>query len=150
MADIVSSETRSRMMSGIRGKDTKPELLIRKGLHRSGFRYSLHRKNLPGKPDLVFSKYNALIFVHGCFWHKHKCNLFKMPSTRLEFWQPKLERNVVKDKRNNQSLKDAGWRIAIVWECAIKGKTKRSLDEIIREVGKWLLSKKNYLEIKGI
>lgn len=150
MADIVSSEVRSRLMSGIRGKNTKPELQIRKALHRIGFRYSLHRKDLPGKPDIVLAKHNAVIFVHGCFWHKHDCNLFKMPSSRQEFWKSKLERNVAIDVRNNESLKNFGWRVAIIWECALKGKKRKNPDEIIAQCRKWLLSKKKYLEIKGI
>ena len=93
MNDVVDSATRSRMMSGIKGKNTKPELMVRSGLHRLGYRFRLHRKDLPGKPDLVFAKHRAVIFVHGCFWHYHDCHLFKMPSTRREFWETKIGRN---------------------------------------------------------
>lgn len=91
MADVVTPEKRSKMMSGIQGKNTKPELTIRKGLHALGFRYRLHGKTLPGKPDLVFPKYKAVIFIHGCFWHAHHCHLFKWPSTRVDFWQEKIQ-----------------------------------------------------------
>lgn len=149
MADVVSSEVRSKMMSGIRGKNTKPELLIRKGLHKKGFRYTLHRSDLPGKPDLTLAKYNAVVFVHGCFWHKHNCHLFKKPSTRVEFWESKLEKNVIIDSKAVEALTRAGWRIAIVWECALKGKHKRDIDYVIDKCNAWLLSKKKYLEIKG-
>ena len=93
MADVVDRKTRSRMMSGIRGKNTRPELLIRKGLHARGFRFRLHDKRLPGKPDLVLPKYSAVIFVHGCFWHGHDCHLFKWPQSRREFWRKKITRN---------------------------------------------------------
>lgn len=148
MADIVSKETRSKMMSGIRGKDTKPELLIRKGLHRAGFRFSLHKKGLPGRPDLVFTKHNAVIFVHGCFWHQHSCHLFKMPSTRVEFWTAKFTRNVEVDARNIAKLKDMGWRIGIVWECAIKGQSTATIGEIVESCANWLVSGIPYLELK--
>lgn len=150
MADIVSQETRSRMMSGIKGKNTKPELLIRRGLHKMGFRYSLHSKGLPGKPDLVFRKYRAVMFIHGCFWHRHHCHLFKMPSTRREFWETKLNRNCEIDARTILSLRESGWRLCIIWECAIKGKHRRPLDEVLRLCSKWLCSKKDFIEITGL
>ncbi|MEP5072641.1 MAG: very short patch repair endonuclease, partial [Crocinitomicaceae bacterium] len=122
MGDIVSPEKRSEMMSGIRGKDTKPEMMIRSGLHNLGFRYKLHDRALPGKPDLKFTKYNAVVFVHGCFWHKHDCHLFKMPLTRSAFWEKKFESNTSNDKKNMEILAKMGWRIAIIWECALRGK----------------------------
>ena len=100
MVDVVSKEKRSKMMSGIRYKDTKPEIIIRKALHAKGFRYSLHNNKLPGKPDIVLPKYNAIIFIHGCFWHQHNCHLFKWPSTRPEFWQNKISGNKERDKQN--------------------------------------------------
>lgn len=149
MADIVSKDVRSKMMSGIRGKDTKPELMVRKGLHRMGLRYALHRRDLPGKPDLVFVKHRAVVFVHGCFWHKHDCHLFKMPSTRVEFWKVKLEKNVATDTRSNEALRRAGWRVAVVWECALKGKYKKDIRSVVDKCHSWILSKKEYLEIKG-
>mgnify|MGYP001813680444 FL=1 len=123
MADVVDRKTRSRMMSGIRGKNTRPELLIRKGLHARGFRFRLHDKRLPGKPDLVLPKYSAVIFVHGCFWHGHDCHLFKWPQSRREFWRKKITRNKVKDAESYVSLKKEGWYILTIWECALKGRT---------------------------
>lgn len=149
MADIVSSEKRSQMMAGIKGKDTKPELVVRKALHKLGFRYSLHSKTLPGKPDLVFRKYNAVIFVHGCFWHQHNCILFKWPSSRREFWRAKLERNVQVDTKALAALLQSGKRVAIIWECALKGKKKLPFEEMIRTVSDWLLSEKQYLDLKA-
>ena len=97
MTDIVDKATRSRMMSGIRGKDTRPEVLVRKALHALGFRYRLHNKSLPGKPDLSFPKYKAVIFIHGCFWHGHSCRYFKVPKTRTDFWQDKINSNRLRD-----------------------------------------------------
>ena len=138
MTDVVDKKTRSRMMAGIRGKNTKPELLIRKALFRKGFRYKLHDKSLPGKPDLVFPKYNAVIFIHGCFWHGHDCHLFKWPSTRKEFWENKINRNKEVDARNYKALKDDGWLILTIWECAIKGKNKIGLVEAVDQAAGWL------------
>lgn len=121
MADIVSKAKRSQMMSGIRGKDTKPEITVRQGLHARGYRFRLHRKDLPGKPDIVLPKYRAAIFVNGCFWHGHDCHLFKWPKTREDFWREKICRNVQRDARKTQELHERGWRIAEVWECSLKG-----------------------------
>ena len=119
-ADIVSPAVRSRMMAGIRGKNTKPELLLRSELHRLGFRFRLHRQDLPGRPDLVFPKRGAAIFVHGCFWHGHDCHLFRLPKSRTEFWKEKIAGNVARDQRQIAALKEAGWRVGIVWECAME------------------------------
>lgn len=149
MADVVSREKRSRMMSGIQGKDTKPEMLVRKGLHALGFRYRLHDRNLPGRPDLVFPKYNAIIEVNGCFWHMHDCHLFKWPSTREEFWRSKLEGNRARDERNYETLREMGWRLLVIWECALKGKTSLSLDEVIDRTTSWLESDSKWMEIQG-
>jgi DNA mismatch endonuclease (patch repair protein) len=149
MADIVSREVRSRMMSGIRGKNTKPELLIRKGLHRLGFRYRLHDTSLPGKPDIVLRRHRAIIFVHGCFWHGHNCHLFKWPKTRPDFWVGKIERNKEVDREVLKSLREQGWRHASIWECALKGKTRKPLDEILLQCKTWLLSESYELEIRG-
>lgn len=119
--DIVTSEVRSGMMSGIRGKDTAPELKVRRFLHANGFRYRLHRKDLPGKPDIVLPKYKVCIFVNGCFWHRHKgCRLASEPKSREEFWNRKFSENVARDQRNIKSLQDAGWRVAVVWECGLR------------------------------
>jgi DNA mismatch endonuclease (patch repair protein) len=112
-ADVVTPEVRSRMMAGIKGKDTKPELVIRSALHRAGFRFRLHYKNMPGRPDLVFPRYRAVVFVHGCFWHGHDCHLFRWPSTREEFWREKIGRNVARDSQQTSTLLDTGWRVAV-------------------------------------
>lgn len=149
MADIVSPEVRSRMMSGIRGKNTRPELFIRKIMHAEGFRYRLHAKKLPGKPDLVFRKYKAAVLVHGCFWHGHNCHLFKWPSSRKEFWKIKIKKNCKNDERALVALKALGWRVLIVWECAIKGKERLVPQQITQRISNWLNSKNNYAVIKG-
>lgn len=148
MVDVVDKKTRSRMMSGIRGKDTQPELIIRHALHRAGFRYRLHDKRLPGKPDLVFPKYNAVISVHGCFWHGHNCHLFKWPKTRKQFWRKKITRNRKVDTLNYKKLKEEGWYILTVWECALKGKTRQPFDKLIARISDWLVYGTRDLEIR--
>jgi DNA mismatch endonuclease, patch repair protein len=105
------------MMSGIRGKDTKPEMIVRRGLHRLGFRFRLHDKSLPGKPDLVFPKYKTVVFVHGCFWHRHDCKYFKWPKTRPNFWRDKILGNVERDQQHIRELEATGWQVLVVWEC---------------------------------
>lgn len=149
MPDIVDAETRSRMMSGIRGKNTKPELLIRKGLHARGFRYRLHSGKVTGKPDLVLPRFNAVIFVHGCFWHSHDCHLFRMPSTRPEFWQAKLERNRQRDDEVRSALRAAGWRILVIWECALKGRTRLDLKAVLDDAAAWITGNSAEGVIKG-
>lgn len=150
MADVVDTKTRSRMMSGIRGKDTKPELVIRKKLHALGFRYKLHDKKLPGKPDLVFPKYNAVIFVNGCFWHGHNCHLFKWPTSREEFWRNKITRTKEKDRENIEKLLKDGWRILQIWECALKGRERLPIETIIEHAALWLQSEQLQLDIRGV
>jgi DNA mismatch endonuclease (patch repair protein) len=136
VVDIVDQKTRSRMMSNIKGKNTGPELILRKELHALGFRYSLHRPDLPGKPDLVFRKHKAVCFVHGCFWHQHTgCKYATRPGTRQEFWDAKLARNVERDEASIAALEKAGWRIAVVWECSLKGRN-RAL--VIAQLAAWL------------
>ena len=145
MVDVVDATTRSRMMSGIRGRHTKPELLIRKALHGRGFRYRLHAKALPGKPDLLLPKHQAALFVHGCFWHRHDgCRFATTPATRSEFWAEKFSKNMSRDSLNLEKLKAAGWRIGIVWECAIKD---RGADQVGEAVGQWLLSSSPFLSL---
>ena len=135
MADVVSPEIRSRMMASIRGRDTKPEMLVRRYLHGCGFRYSLTRKDLPGRPDLVLARYNAVVFVHGCFWHGHAgCRFATTPATRPEFWQAKLSANAVRDARVETELRIAGWRVAVVWECALRGEHSGALRRLARFV----------------
>lgn len=149
VSDVHDVKTRSRNMAAIRHKDTKPEVLIRKSLHKRGFRYSLHNKNLPGKPDVVLPKYNAVIFVHGCFWHEHDCYLFKWPSTRRDFWEKKITGNKENDAKNIKKLRLAGWRIATVWECAIKGKYKLTHEAITDMLDQWLKGSDSDIEIRG-
>lgn len=148
MADIVSKEVRSRMMSGIRGKNTKPELLLRKGLYASGFRYRLHPK-LPGRPDLVFPRWRAVLFVHGCFWHGHHCHLFKWPKSRDEFWRTKITGNIARDLKSIDALQSAGWRIGIVWECSLKGRMRLPPTHVIQQCTSWLESDRPTFELVG-
>ncbi|MDC4713936.1 DNA mismatch endonuclease Vsr, partial [Acinetobacter baumannii] len=119
MIDIVDTSTRSRIMASIKGRDTKPEILIRKLLHKRGFRFRLHVKELPGKPDVVLKKYKAVIFINGCFWHGHKdCHLFKLPATRTDFWEEKINKNQLNDTKTIKLLLDNDWRVCVVWECS--------------------------------
>jgi DNA mismatch endonuclease (patch repair protein) len=118
MADVLSAEQRHRNMSRIRGRDTTPERTVRSVLHRLGYRFRLHRRDLPGRPDIVLPRFGSVIFVHGCFWHRHLgCRYTTTPSTRSEFWQNKFQQNVARDKRNEADLRKAGWRVLCVWEC---------------------------------
>lgn len=149
MADNVTRQKRSEMMSGIRGTDTKPELIIRSALHRLGYRFKLHDRTLPGSPDLVLPKYNSIIQIHGCFWHGHDCHLFKWPSTRAEFWRQKIIDNRQRDKKNLSILKDKGWRVLVIWECAMKGKLKLPYDEVTSRTTEWLHSECQELQIVG-
>jgi|SRR5579859_6434837 len=124
MTDVHSSDTRSFNMSKIKGKDTKPEILVRKFLFAKGFRYRLHERSLPGKPDLVLSRYKAAIFVNGCFWHGHSgCKYFIVPKTRTEWWLEKIGKNKINDRKNSRKLLALGWNVLKVWECELK-KTK--------------------------
>jgi len=121
MPDSVDQATRSRMMAGIRGKNTRPELALRRALHARGLRYRLHDRQLPGTPDLVFRQFGAVCFVHGCFWHRHTgCPYATTPATRTEFWKAKFRDNTERDRRNRDRLLEAGWRVAIVWECTLR------------------------------
>ncbi len=120
MVDIVDRATRSRMMSGIRGKDTTPERIVRSYLHRQGLRFSLHGRQLPGRPDLVLPKHGVVVFVHGCFWHRHPgCRYAYHPKTRKTFWSAKFNENVARDRRNVRALRAMGWQVFVVWECAL-------------------------------
>ena len=132
MSDVHSPATRSYNMSQIKGKDTKPELLVRQYLHARGLRYRLHDKTLPGKPDLVLPKYKTIVFVHGCFWHKHDgCRYFVVPKTRTDFWLNKIGKNVVNDERQQAELTAAGWKVLTVWECELKPAVREnSLDAL--------------------
>lgn len=134
MVDVVDKATRSRMMSGIKGKNTKPELIVRRYLHGRGLRYRLHASKLPGKPDIVLPKHRVVVFVHGCFWHQHSgCRYATMPGSRAEFWQNKLAQNVARDQYQINALTDLGWRVLVVWECELRGHNAR-LDELYEEI----------------
>ncbi|MDG4554874.1 MAG: DNA mismatch endonuclease Vsr [Candidatus Competibacter sp.] len=121
--DTLTSAARSERMSRIHGKDTQPEMKIRRLVHGMGYRYRLHRRDLPGKPDLVFSSRRKVIFVHGCFWHRHpdaRCKLARLPKSRLDFWQPKLENNRARDLEKQKQLVEDGWRVLVLWECELR------------------------------
>ena len=149
MADIVSTEVRSQMMSGIRSKDTMPEITVRKGLHRLGFRYRVNDRRIPGKPDLHFPKWNALVFVHGCFWHGHDCHLFRLPKTRTGYWNAKIEKNRERDRLTESNLMAGGWRLAIVWECALKGRQRLEQQQMLDGLAIWRRSGNVRIDIRG-
>ena len=132
MADILPAETRSRIMSAIRSRDTQPELYVRKRLWSEGFRFRLHARNLPGTPDMVLRKYRLIIFVHGCFWHQHGCSRTKRPSSNKEYWDLKLDRNVARDALHRSRLEELGWTVATLWECDLESSTERLLSELKR------------------
>ena len=138
MVDNLSKNQRRFCMSKVKGKDTTPEKTIRSILHKAGYRFRLHRKDLPGKPDIVLSKYKKVIFVHGCFWHGHKnCPRAKRPSSNEAFWNEKLSRNIERDRKNQQKLRDIGWDPIIVWQCEIKKKNLEVLSKkLINSISK--------------
>ena len=137
MADVFSKSKRSEIMSRIRGKDTGPEMVIRKALFANGFRYRLHVKNLPGKPDIVLPKYNAVVIVDGCFWHGHKnCKFFRMPKSRISFWRKKIDANRARDVKNRRKLRRLGWNVIQIWECQLSARKyektfQRILDNLL-------------------
>ena len=131
--DIWSKMKRSEVMSNIRSTNTKPEIIIRSLLFRNGYRFRIHQKTLPGKPDIVFAKYRTVIFVHGCFWHNHsKCKEGRIPSSNSVFWKEKLKKNINRDKVNISKLKDLGWKVIVVWECEIDKQLDRTINKIIK------------------
>ncbi len=145
MPDVVDQATRSRMMAGIRGKNTQPELLLRRALHARGLRYRLHAKGLPGRPDLVLPSYRAAIQVQGCFWHRHSnCIYCTTPGSNTEFWNAKFKGTISRDKQNFRSLRKAGWRVAIVWECVL---SPSNADATAEKVINWLRGGKALAEI---
>jgi len=148
--DIKSKSERSKNMSAIRSKNTKPEQKIRKALFAKGFRYRLNVSSIPGTPDIVLPKYKTVIFVHGCFWHGHKnCYLFKIPSTNRDFWKNKIEANYKRDREIMRKLSGSKWRILIIWECSLKGKYKLNFDELMEKVILFLHSNDIMYEIRG-
>lgn len=137
MTDIVSPEKRSKMMSGIRGKNTRPELLVRKSIFAEGLRFRLHRKDLPGNPDIVLPRKQVIIFVHGCFWHQHQgCRLAKLPTTNSNFWLKKLKGNSARDKKVAEELNSLGWRVLTIWECVTKDQA--ALQVLGRLIFEWI------------
>ncbi|WP_080411881.1 very short patch repair endonuclease [Burkholderia ubonensis] len=141
---IPTSPQRSRMMSSIRGKNTWPERTLRSLLFAKGLRYRLHVRDLPGSPDLVFPKHKAVVFVHGCFWHRHEgCRYATLPKANADFWKQKFQGNVDRDKRHIAMLRDLGWRVAVVWECSLK----HSVNETVRTVDEWLRGEEGFLTV---
>jgi DNA mismatch endonuclease (patch repair protein) len=145
MTDRIDKATRSRTMAAIHSRDTKPEKWVRSALHHQGFRFRLHNKKLPGSPDLVLRKYNAVIFINGCFWHQHQnCKVAHIPETRQAFWEKKFARNVARDQKVLYQLKVLGWRAAIVWECGLKKKIRA---ETVHRLALWLRGDAEYFEM---
>jgi len=149
MIDTVSPKKRSEIMSHIKGKDTSPELMIRKGLHNLGYRYILHDKRLAGNPDLVFPKYNLIIEVNGCFWHAHNCHIYRLPKSNKSYWAKKIKGNVSRDKENWNALLSQGWRVLLIWECALKGKTSLEIDDVLGKAENFIHSNIAFEEIEG-
>ena len=145
MTDTVNPATRSRIMACVRSQDTRPEMLVRRGLHRLGFRFRVYAENLPGSPDLVVKRYRAVVFVHGCYWHRQVgCRYATTPATRPEFWQEKFEANVERDQRHQKMLREAGWRVFVVWECALRADVSaiaRLADGLVDEAGQMAVIK---------
>ena len=148
VTDILKPVQRRALMSRIRGKDTKPEMLLRRGLHGRGLRYRLHRANLPGKPDMVFPKYRAVVFVNGCFWHGHGCPQFRWPKTRATFWRIKINLNMERDRNVLAALKAENWRVLVIWECALMGKYRMTLSEVLTHAETFIRNdQESYAEI---
>jgi len=149
MTDVLTPTQRSLCMSRIRGTNTKPEKFVRTALFANGFRYRLHVAALPGRPDLVLRRYDACIFVNGCFWHGHDCPRFRWPATNREFWETKITTNKANDSRNAEDLIRCGWRVLIIWECALKGKHRISIENVCDRIQRWLLSNRKRCELRG-
>lgn len=148
-SDIVDAATRSRMMAGIRGKDTKPEMLFRRGLHLRGFRYRLHDRRLPGRPDIILPRYRAAIFVHGCFWHGHDCPLFRWPRSREDFWRTKITGNIERDRKAVEHLLQEVWRVLTIWECAVRGRPEMEREAVIDRAAEWIRSDQIKMTLRG-
>jgi len=136
VTDVLTPAQRRLNMSRIRGRDTKPEMIVRRGLHALGLRYKLHDKTLPGRPDLVLPRFKTVVFVHGCFWHAHRCANSKMPSTRPEFWQRKIKGNAERDIRVQRALQEQGWRVVVVWECTLRAAGKTSAVGLLSDLAR--------------
>lgn len=149
MADVHTPEQRRHNMSRIRSADTQPELLLRRGLHARGLRFRLHRRDLPGRPDITFASTRAVILVHGCFWHGHNCPLFKIPATRTAFWLGKIGANVRRGEAVKQELLAQGWRTMVVWECALRGRGRLPLERVLDLVEKFVRSDQAAADVAG-
>lgn len=149
MADVLTPEQRRLNMSRIRGRDTKPEMLIRTGLHARGLRYRLQDRSLPGRPDLVFATPRAVILVHGCFWHGHDCPRFRLPATRPEFWAEKIHANKKRDQRSHEALRAMGWRVLTVWECSLDGPARWPADLLLDTCAGFIRGNECTLQISG-
>jgi DNA mismatch endonuclease, patch repair protein len=139
VADVHSREARSRNMSAIRAKNTRPEMLVRRALHAAGLRYRLHGAKLPGRPDIVLPRHHAVIFVHGCFFHGHNCRYFRWPETRAQFWREKIAGNQTRDARNVEQLRELGWRVHLVWECTLR-QPPVAREAALRNLIRWVRS----------
>ena len=149
MVDIVEPSVRSRMMSSIRSKNTRHEVEIRKALHHCGFRYRLHRRDLPGVPDITFPSHRAVVFVHGCFWHGHDCQLFKWPSSNQERWKRKILGNRARDDASTSKLLASGWRVCTIWECALRGRGRLTREHVICTTADWIRGTEQIIELRG-
>ncbi len=147
--DVHSPERRSFNMSRIRGRDTKPEILIRQGLHARGYRFRLQGRLLPGRPDIVLSKWRTVVLVHGCFWHGHDCPMFRLPATRPDFWRDKIDANRARDRRAADALAAAAWRRLTVWECALKGRARLPAGAVLDVCEQFLRGVEDQVEIQG-
>ena len=150
MPDVLSTAQRRLNMARIKARDTMPEMAVRRGLHARGLRFRLHRKDLPGRPDLVFPRHRVAVFVHGCFWHAHNCHLFQWPQTRSAFWREKLRKNRERDATALSSLEMRDWRVLTVWECALKGPGRLQLDYVLNRCEEFILDPSQRIEaIRG-
>ncbi len=150
MTDVLTPDQRRMNMSRIRGRDTRPEMLIRRGLHSRGFRYRLHDRTLPGRPDLVFPQFRTAVFINGCFWHAHGCALSKLPATRQDFWRTKLQSNAVRVRKAIDALRAVGWHVLVVWECALRGPRRKKDESVLDTVAAYIRDGKlGLLEIAG-
>lgn len=149
MVDVLTPEQRRLNMSLVKAKDTKPEMIVRRGLHARGLRYRLHDQRLPGRPDLIFPQYRAAVFVHGCFWHAHTCSLSTLPATRRDFWRSKLLANAARDRKTSEALRLAGWRVLVIWECALRGPERRELSDVLDRTVRFVKMYRARREIGG-
>lgn len=149
MVDVLTPSQRSFNMSRIRGQNTKPEMLVRRSLHGQGYRFRLHRPDLPGRPDIVFPSRKSVIFVHGCFWHGHRCPMCQLPATRTAFWQTKIEANRARDRTAMEALVATGWRVLVIWECALRGPARRPDGAVLARCERFLASRTAISEVAG-